>query len=184
MAEGFRLHLIRHPKPQIDAGICYGQREILAEIELADLRDLQSRLPAELPVWTSPLRRCHDLALALHPVPQLDADLAEIHFGEWEGLAWDDIPRHELDAWAADVVGYAPPGGESPRQLQARARQAIARINVPEAVVVTHGGVIRALLAHWLGLADDAWLTVSADFLSVTTVELDANGRVRRVTKR
>jgi alpha-ribazole phosphatase len=179
-----RLHLIRHPKPSIEPGICYGQLEILAKIEMADVARLRAQLPPGLPVWSSPLLRCRHLAEQLQPQPMLDDRLTEMNFGDWEGRPWDDIPRHELDAWAADVVGYAPPGGESPRQLQARALQAIARIESPEAVIVTHAGVIRAMLAHWLDLADDEWLTVAPDFLSVTTVERDANGQVRRVMNR
>lgn len=175
-----RLHLIRHPKPQVELGICYGQLDIPAKIETADLARLRAELPPGLPVWSSPLLRCRQLAEQLHSQPVIDERLSEINFGDWEGRRWDDIPRHEIDAWAADVVNYAPPGGESPRQLQARARQAIAGIDAPEAVIVTHAGVIRALLAF----DDGAWLTVSADFLSVTTVELDANGQVRRVTNR
>jgi alpha-ribazole phosphatase len=179
-----RLHLIRHPRPDIEPGICYGQREILAKIEMADVARLRAELPPGLPVWSSPLLRCRHLAEQLHAQPVIDAGLAEMHFGEWEGRPWDDIPRHELDAWAADVVGYAPPGGESPRRMQARALQAVARIDAAEAVIVTHAGVIRALLAHWLELADDEWLTVSADFLSITMVELDENGRVQRLMNR
>lgn len=179
-----RLHLIRHPKPEVEPGICYGQREILAKIEMADLARLRAELPPGLPVWSSPLLRCRLLAEQLHPQPIIDARLAELNFGDWEGRPWDEIPRHELDAWAADVVDYAPPGGESPRAVQRRSVDFVASLTVPEAVIVTHAGVIRCLLAHWLELADDAWLTVSADFLSITTVERDANGRVWRVTNR
>ncbi len=179
-----RLHLIRHPKPSIEPGICYGQLEISAKIEIAEVARLRAELPPGLPVWSSPLLRCRHLAEQLHPQPIIDARLAEMNFGDWEGRPWGEIPRHELDAWAADIAGYAPPGGESPRLMQERARQAIARINVPEAVVVTHAGVIRVLLAGWLDLDDDAWLTVTPGFLSVTTVELDANGRVQAVTNR
>jgi alpha-ribazole phosphatase len=179
-----RLHLIRHPAPQVAAGICYGQLEISAKIEMAELTRLRAELPAGLPVWSSPLLRCRQLAEQLHTQPIFDDRLAEMNFGDWEGRRWDDIPRHELDAWAADIVGYAPPGGESPRVLQRRALAFIASLTVPEAVIVTHAGVIRTLLAHWLALADDEWLTVAPDFLSVTTVEQDANGQVRRVMNR
>jgi alpha-ribazole phosphatase len=178
------LQLIRHPKPQIDPGICYGQLDILAEIEMADLARLRAELQPGLPVWSSPLLRCRKLAKQLHPQPNIDERLAEMNFGDWEGRPWEDIPRHELDAWAADLAGYAPPGGESPRALQRRALAFVASLNVPEAAIVTHAGVIRTLLAHWLDLADDDWLTVAPEFLSVTTVECDANGQVRRVTKR
>ena len=179
-----RLHLIRHPKPSIEPGICYGQLDISAKIEMAEFARLRAEMPSGLPVWSSPLQRCRQLAEQLHPQPIIDARLAEMNFGDWEGRPWDDIPRHELDAWAADVAGYAPPGGESPAALQRRALDFVASLTVPEAVIVTHAGVIRCLLAHWLDLAEGEWLTVSADFLSVTTVERDANGRVRRVTKR
>lgn len=179
-----RLHLIRHPKPSIEPGICYGQLDILAKIETADVARLHVKLPPGLPVWSSPLLRCRQLAEQFHPQPIIDARLAEINFGDWEGRPWDDIPRHELDTWAADVAGYAPPGGESPRALQLRALDFVASLTVPEAVIVTHAGVIRTLLAHWLELADGEWLSVSPDYLSVTTVERVANGRVRHVTKR
>jgi len=116
--------------------------------------------------------------------PLFDERLAEMNFGDWEGQAWDDIPRTQLDAWAADVAGYAPPGGESPLSLQRRALDFVADLNVPEAVIVTHAGVIRTLLAHWVELDDSEWLSVSPDYLSVTTVERDANGRVLSVTNR
>ena len=179
-----RLYLIRHPKPTVEPGICYGQLDILAKIEMADFARLRAELPPGLPVWSSPLLRCRHLAEQLHPQPVIDARLAELNFGDWEGLPWDDIPRHELDAWAADVADYVPPSGESPRALQRRALDFVVSLTVPEAVIVTHAGVIRCLLAHWLDLDEGEWLTVSADFLSVTTVERDVNGRVRRVTKR
>lgn len=179
-----RLHLIRHPKPSIEPGICYGQLEILAKIEMAEIARLRAELPPGLPLWSSPLLRCRHLAEQLHAQPIIDDRLAEMNFGDWEGRPWDDIPRQELDAWAADLAGYAPPGGESPRALQRRVLAFVASLTVPEAVIVTHAGVIRTLLADWLDLADDEWLTVAPDFLSVTTVERDANGQVRRVMNR
>lgn len=45
-----RLHLIRHPKPQIEPGICYGQLDILAKIENSDLVRLRAELLPDLPV--------------------------------------------------------------------------------------------------------------------------------------
>jgi alpha-ribazole phosphatase len=179
-----RLYLIRHPRPQVEIGICYGQLDIPASVGTGELTRLRAELPPGLPLWSSPLQRCRQLADMLHPEPMFDDRLAEMNFGDWEGRRWDDIPRHELDAWAADLAGYSPPGGESPRALQRRALAFVASLTVPEAVIVTHAGVIRTLLAHWLNLADEEWLTVAPDFLSVTTVEWDANGQVRRVAKR
>ena len=144
-----RLHLIRHPKPSIEPGICYGQLDILAKIETAELACLRAELPPGLPLWSSPLQRCRQLAEQLHPQPIIDARLAEMSFGDWEGRSWDAIPRHELDAWAADVTGYTPPGGESPRTLQLRTLDFVASLTVPEAVSVPeHRREVAELLAR------------------------------------
>jgi len=167
-----RLHLIRHPRPGIEPGICYGQLDIPAEIEMAGLVRLKSELPPGLPVWSSPLQRCRKLAERLHPQPIFDERLAEMNFGDWEGRRWDAIPRHELDAWAADIAGYAPPGGESPAALQQRALEFVAGLVAPEAVIVTHAGVIRTLLADWQGLPPARWSELHVGFGSVTTVSL------------
>lgn len=166
------LYLIRHPKPAIEAGICYGRLDCRAEEVIAVAKALQPRLPRGIPLWSSPLCRCRELAEKLHPSPLIDERLVEMHFGSWEGQCWDDIPRAELDAWAADVAGYAPPGGESPRQLQRRALDFVASLAVPEAVIVTHAGVIRTLLAYWQGLPPERWTELNFAYGSCTRVDV------------
>jgi alpha-ribazole phosphatase len=151
------LHLIRHPRPLVDDGICYGQLDLAGENPAAAAAQLRNQLPPGLPVWSSPLRRCAELAAALHTQPFFDHRLAEMNFGNWEGRRWDCIPRHEIDAWAADVAGYVVPGGESALKVQQRALDFVAGLRVPEAVIVTHAGVLRVLLAHWQGLPDERW---------------------------
>ena len=164
------LHLIRHPKPVVESGICYGRLDLEAENAATVAERLRAELPPGLPVWSSPLRRCRTLAEYLHPAPQVDERLVEMDFGRWEGLRWDAVPRAELDAWAADIAGYAPPGGESPRALQGRALDFVASLTVPEAVIVTHAGVIRTLLAHWQDLPPTAWPQLVFAYGSRTTV--------------
>jgi alpha-ribazole phosphatase len=166
------LHLIRHPKPIVEQGVCYGRLDLAAESPAAAAARLRDEMPAGLPLWSSPLRRCRALAEQLHVQPVLDERLVEMDFGTWEGKRWDDIPRHELDAWAADVAGYAPPGGESPLGLQQRALAFVATLTVPEAVIVTHAGVIRTLLAHWQGLPPARWTELVFDYASCTRVEV------------
>jgi len=156
----------------IEAGVCYGRLDCPADDVSGQALHLQAELPANLPVWSSPLRRCHELASLLHPLPMIDMRLAEMNFGIWEGRRWDDIPRAELDAWAADVAGYAPPGGESPRQLQRRALDFVASLDVPEAVIVTHAGVIRTLLAYWQGLPPERWTELNFAYGSCTRVDV------------
>lgn len=166
------LHLIRHPKPLVDSGICYGRLDLAAENAAAVAERLRAELPPGVPLWSSPLRRCRELAELLHAAPIIDERLVEMDFGLWEGRPWDSIPRGELDAWAADVAAYAPPGGESPLALQQRALAFVAGLAVPEAVIVTHAGVIRTLLAHWQGLPPDKWTELVFAYGSRTRVVL------------
>lgn len=170
------LHLIRHPEPLIEPGICYGRLDILAKNVKTAAERLRAELPPDLPVWSSPLRRCRELAELLHPTPVFDRRLAEMDFGRWEGRLWDSIPRAELDAWAADIAGYAPPGGESPRQLQRRALEFVSELSVPEAVLVTHAGVIRMLLAAQRNLPVDQWLEQPVAYAARVVLDLGRPG--------
>lgn len=155
-----QVFLIRHPPPQVAPGICYGQLDLPARDVQATAARLRAQLPAGLPVVSSPLQRCRALAEALHPAPRLAAGLMEISFGEWEGRRWDEIGVAALDAWAADLLHHAPPGGESAATLQARTvacLDALAAEGDAAWVVVTHAGVMRAALGAARGLPAAAW---------------------------
>jgi alpha-ribazole phosphatase len=168
-----RLYLIRHPKPDIAAGICYGRSDLgLAEDPHERAAALRPLLPIHVPLYTSPLRRCLELARALHPQPVIDARLVEMDFGDWEMRRWDDIPRTDIDAWAADPVSYAPPGGESANALRLRVASLLRAL--PEvAVMVAHGGVLRACMAELVGTTD--WHKLHFDYGAVSLIE---NGRL------
>ncbi|WPB85607.1 histidine phosphatase family protein [Sediminicoccus rosea] len=148
------LTLLRHLRPVVAPGICYGVTDLdLAEAPAAALDALLARLPPASAIATSPLRRCRLLAEAIgeaRGLPVLaDPRLMEMDFGAWEGVAWNDIPRAELDEWAADFLHARPHGGESVAQLQARTRAALVdhRARAGHALLVTHAGVIKAALA-------------------------------------
>ncbi len=155
-----QVFLIRHPQPQVDAGICYGQLDLPALAVDATAASLRPQLPSDLPVLSSPLQRCRALAEALHPTPRFDPALMEMHFGDWEGRRWDEIGREALDAWAANLLHHMPPGGESVAMLQARAVACVDRLALEgcaACVLVTHAGVMRALVGHRRGLAAEEW---------------------------
>jgi alpha-ribazole phosphatase len=134
------------------AGRCYGR----LDLPLADPADGAGLVSALAPmrgaaIHTSPLARCRLVAEALAiawgaPAPAPDARLLELDFGAWEGRSWDAIPRADLDLWAADLWGFAPPGGESGAALVARVT-AFRRGLTRPAVVITHGGPLKVLLA-------------------------------------
>lgn len=155
-----QVFLIRHPRPQIADGVCYGQLDIPAIDAAATAERLRARLPSGLPLVASPLTRCRALATLLHPAPRFDARLMEMHFGAWEGKAWEAIPRDSLAAWADDVLHYTPPGGESAAMLQTRcvaALDALRAEGLHACIIVTHAGVMRAALGHARREAANIW---------------------------
>ena len=78
----------------------------------------------------------------------------ELDFGEWEGKRWDDIPRGDLGRWAADPMGFRPPGGESGAELVARVTDFCGGL-AEDCVVVSHGGPLKVLSALLRGQAVD-----------------------------
>lgn len=169
-----QVFLIRHPRPLIDAGLCYGQLDVDCEDPLPVAALLKAKLPQDTLVISSPLRRARRLAETLDPRARIDARLSEINFGHWEGLPWNDIDRGALDAWAADVLGFVPPGGESVASLQRRAKDVAASLdslNTPRVALVTHAGIIRALIGHWQQLPFEQWTQLKFDFGSMTEIE-------------
>lgn len=151
-----RLHLVRHLAPQAAPGLCYGRSDLAVDPALlaAALPALRAQLPADAPVFSSPLVRCAALAEQLAPgTVRYDARLIELDFGSWEMRAWDDIARAQVDAWAADVVHYRPGGGESVAAMALRIDAFYREVTaLPAAVVVCHAGAMRLLAARARGL--------------------------------
>jgi alpha-ribazole phosphatase len=148
------IALIRHPKLAIAAGICYGRHD-LAIADPADVAPIVAQVrDVSGTVWTSPLRRCRIVADAIRPA-RVDARLIEMDFGAWDGMAWDAIPRAALDEWAADPLGFAPPGGETGAALVARVTAFRDALPAGDHVVVSHGGPLKVLSALLRGQAVD-----------------------------
>lgn len=153
-----QLILVRHPKPQVGAGICYGSTDLPPDpADLLRVRDALASLAPATPLISSPLLRCAQLARQLPSASlSFDARLAEMHFGDWEMQAWDAIPRAEIEAWAADPANYRPGGGESVLQMATRVaafHAALQRQQHERVMVLCHAGTIRLLLACHAGLA-------------------------------
>lgn len=106
-------------------------------------------------IVSSPLSRCaafaQELAATLDVPLQLDARLAEYHFGHWQGVPIETLAEahgEALGRFWADPVSNPPPGAETFHDFAARLSQALdaARGAADERVlVVTHGGAIRLL---------------------------------------
>jgi len=114
------------------------------------------RLPPEVAgfAWlTSPLRRAKETAVLLgHGEARADQRLTEMSFGEWEGQRLREL-RKGLGSVMDEIEGrgldFRAPGGETPREVQARLAPLLAEIGREgrDYLAVTHKGVIRALYA-------------------------------------
>jgi alpha-ribazole phosphatase len=183
-----RLILIRHAEPEEDArGRCYGSLDIgLSEAGREHARRLASRL-AQVEyeaVYSSPRVRARETADAIAAARGLaavvDEDLRELDFGELEGRTFDEIAASMPDLyreWMETPTRVRFPGGECWADLKERAVRSIARIE-GDAIVVTHGGVIRAALSDWLAIPDEAVFRFELGYGGVTIVE---DGIVRMV---
>jgi broad specificity phosphatase PhoE len=148
----------RHDVPLNAAGCA--QAACCAAI-LQDLFHRDERAPESFDYVSSPLVRARKTmeivraTLGLEPTGYaVEGELAEIAFGEWEGLTYSEvmardklvIAERESDKW-----GFMPPGGESYAQVAVRIRRWYESLD-RDTVVAAHGGTARALIAH-LGLA-------------------------------
>ena len=158
-----RLWLVRHARPLVEPGICYGRLDMQADAQATAhaAQALHDALPADCRVLHSPLRRCRQLAQALKALrPGLavspDPRLVEMDFGEWEGQPWEALDRQAIDAWAADLAHGAPGRGETLSAMLLRVGQALQQARnqagnhaaAPDIVWITHAGVARCV--QWL----------------------------------
>ena len=187
MSSVTRWWWVRHA-PVPDNGRIYGQRDLSCDCSNAAVfTDLAAFLPAGA-VWvTSNLVRTVETAraiLASDPQklsgiePTAVRDFAEQHLGEWQGLeraafyAARRVGTHRF--WFAPAH-ERPPGGESFADLVGRVAPAIEQLSREHAgrdiVAITHGGTIRAALAHALGLPHQAALAFATDNCSLTRLD-------------
>ena len=144
----------RHDVPLNAEGCAQAARcgEILRGLFLHD-----GRAPESFDYVSSPLVRARKTmeiaraALGLVPADYaVDGRLAEIAFGEWEGLTYADVLARDQDVIArreSDKWGFLPPGGESYEQVSVRIGKWYETVE-RDTVVAAHGGTARALIAH------------------------------------
>ena len=125
---------------------------------LRDLFARDGRAPGNFSYVSSPLIRARATmelmrsALGLHPAQyDIDARLAELSFGEWEGLTYADILARDkdlIDERESDKWAFVPPSGESYAQLTQRIGEWYDTVHA-DTVVCAHGGTARALIAYF-----------------------------------
>lgn len=131
---------------------------------LSDLFARERRKPADYAYVSSPLRRARETMKIMRTTLGLDAAgyavddrLQEISYGDWEGSTLPEISARDPKLLAAreqDKWGFRPPGGESYRDVAARAATWYATVS-HDTVIAAHGGIARALIANFGILAEE-----------------------------
>jgi alpha-ribazole phosphatase/probable phosphoglycerate mutase len=192
-----RLLLIRHAQPREEArGRCYGRLEVDLSVRGQRHARLIARTLHRIPlaaVYTSPSRRAIDTATPLAAIHQLepivDEALGEVDFGDLEGCSFEEIERTHPQLyrhWMETPTRVRFPGGESYPRLRARALTALeairARHRGETVAVVSHGGVLRAILAECLSLPDEAIFRLELSYGCLSIVDwIDSTPIVRLV---
>ncbi|WP_159698651.1 MSMEG_4193 family putative phosphomutase [Arthrobacter sp. 18067] len=188
--------LVRHGRTTANAtGVLAGRA---VGVSLDQMGREQAALTADrlaavpvIGVVSSPLERCQQTAQLIlarqagTPYAPVDSDLTECDYGQWQGRALSDLASEDL--WS--VVQSQPsavvfPGGESMAAMQARAVAAIRRHDAdfeaeygPGAVwvAVSHGDIIKSILADALGMHLDLFQRISVGPASVSIVNYGAS---------
>jgi probable phosphoglycerate mutase len=152
-----RVHLIRHGETEWSLS---GQHTGVTDIALTE----KGRKVAEMwkpilsqetfaLVLTSPLRRARETCelAGLSDRAQIEPDLTEWNYGEYEGLTPQQIHDRRPD-WM--IFKDGTPGGESPEQVATRIDRVIEKARAAQGHVAlfSHGHLLRAFAARWMGL--------------------------------
>jgi probable phosphoglycerate mutase len=180
-----RFVLIRHAATEFPKGKIAGrtERAPLSRLGHEQASQLSRRLKEKKlrAVYSSPQERARDtaapLAEAINNQVQIAPELDELDYGDWTGRTMDELEPTQWQAFNAVRSCTRIPGGELMLEAQARVVGFLERLGKQHpgrpTALVTHGDVIRAALAHHLGLSLDHVLRIEISFASVSIVEIE-----------
>ncbi|MGA2985092.1 MAG: histidine phosphatase family protein [Terriglobia bacterium] len=188
-----RLLLVRHATAEGN-GRFQGQRDVsltsAGRRELRLLGEKCSQHPIRA-VYSSDLRRARQTANAVAGKiglrVEVRPELREMHFGEWEGLSWNQIARRFprlASLWMERFPHQAIPGAEPLSQFKKRiaagVREVVAANRGQCALIVTHAGVIRFTLGKVLGLPARNLFRLAQDSCALNIIDYLESGAIVR----
>ncbi len=189
-----KLYLVRHGESAWNVKHLYtGQQDValseLGELQAARLGETWGALEFDA-IYASPLKRAHDTAkpsaLAQKMPILLDARLAEIHHGAWEGSPATVIREQYADeyfAWRTEPHRMKMPEGESLEDVSLRVnaflQDLIAEHTDGNILISTHDAVLRVIILQALGMGLEYFWRWRFDNASVSIVERAREGQFR-----
>lgn len=183
------LELLRHGETELGGGLRGSLDDALTAQGWAQLRGSVIEAGLWDRVISSPLQRCARFAEELagqHGLPlRLEPDLQELHFGAWEGRRAADLMQTDaaaLGLFWADPYAFTPPDGEPLLAFETRVLSAVQRLQERHAgervLLITHGGVMRLLLARARGLPRAELLQVQVAHAERFRLRVEADGQL------
>jgi alpha-ribazole phosphatase len=128
-------------------------------------------------VYSSDLSRCLETSSIIFPGISINKTAAfrELNIGDWEGLTYSEIQERypeQSALWAKDWAAMRLPNGESFREMSERVIKELNKIKTvsKKTAIVTHGGCVRAILAHYLSVDMDQAFRFQVDNCTATRV--------------
>ncbi|WP_137805461.1 alpha-ribazole phosphatase family protein [Pseudomonas sp. G(2018)] len=187
-----RLDLLRHGETELGGGLRGSLDDALTEKGWQQMRAAVMEQGPWDRVISSPLQRCarfaEELAGQMGLPVAFDQNLQELHFGRWEGqsaAALMETDAEALGLFWADPYSFTPPQGEPVAEFSVRVRAAVARLQAAYAgervLLISHGGVMRLLLAQARGLPREQLLNVEVSHGALFSLSVDADGLLKEV---
>jgi len=166
------LDMLRHGETELGGGMRGSIDDALTQTGWEQMRAAVAEAGPWDRIVSSPLQRCarfaEELAQRLALPLSLEPGLQELHFGDWEGHSAAqlmDTDAEGLGLFWNDPYGFTPPNGEPVIEFSARVLAAVQRLHQAYAgervLLISHGGVMRLLLAHARGLPREQLLQVA-----------------------
>ncbi|WKL51256.1 alpha-ribazole phosphatase family protein [Pseudomonas kielensis] len=180
------LDLLRHGETELGGGLRGSLDDALTPLGWQQMRDAVVGGGPWSRLVSSPLQRCarfaEELGAQLGLPVTLEQDLQELHFGAWEGRSAAALMETDADAlgrfWS-DPYGFTPPEGEPVSDFSARVLAAVQRLHQAYAgervLLVSHGGVMRLLLARARGLPREQLLNVEVGHGGLFSLQVEAD---------
>lgn len=181
-----RIDLVRHGAC-LDKAFLRGQSPAkLSELGKQQMQAVFSSFDTPDRVIVSSAKRCLEPVDSFYKQQksldiQIWPDFQERHFGVWDGLSYEEVEALDmkgLQAYLADPFQYCIQQSESLMAFEKRTLTAFQRLLeqgardvINHVLVVTHGGVMRILLKHILGLSNEALFQLKIDFAARITLE-------------
>jgi alpha-ribazole phosphatase len=185
-----RLELLRHGETELGGGLRGSLDDALTEKGWMQMRAAVVKGGPWDRIVSSPLQRCArfaaELGEQLNLSVHLDKYLQELHFGAWEGqsaAALMETDAEALGLFWADPYSFTPPQGEPVSDFSSRVLSAVARLHSTYAgervLLVSHGGVMRLLLAQARGLPREQLLNVEVAHGALFALTVAADGSLK-----